>query len=150
MEGVVCLVMALPVALPFALLGGAVGGRVAERDRGGLLVGLLLLPAAAGLEATQPRGGALHEVLSTIEIDAPADRVWTNVIAFPPLAEPTEWWRRTGLAYPRYASIEGNGASEPSATASSPPVRSSSRSRRGNQASASRSTWWTRRRPCGS
>lgn len=109
MEGLVCLVMALPLALPLALLGGAIGSRVAEHDRGGLLLGLALLPAAAGVEATQPQPSRLHEVLSTVEINAPADRVWPNVIAFPPLAEPTEWWFRAGLAYPRFASIEGTG-----------------------------------------
>ena len=109
MEGLVCLILALPLALPLALLGGSIGGRVADRHPASLLLGLAMLPAAAGVEATQAPDRRLREVLSTIEIDAPAEQVWKNVIAFPPLAEPTEWWFRTGLAYPRYASIEGSG-----------------------------------------
>jgi hypothetical protein len=108
-EGLLCLMMALPVALPLALLGGTIGNRVSDHHGGRVLLGLALLPAAAGLEATQPPGRGLHEVLSTVEIAAPADRVWANVVAFPPLDEPTEWWYRAGLAYPRYASIEGAG-----------------------------------------
>jgi hypothetical protein len=48
-------------------------------------------------------------VLSTVEIDAPPEDVWAHVIAFPPLEEPTEWWFRAGLAYPKHASIEGTG-----------------------------------------
>lgn len=109
MEGLLCLVMALPIALPLTLLGGAIGVRASEQHGGRLLLGLALLPAAAGIEAAQPTAGRWHEVLSAVEIAAPADRVWANVVAFPPLAEPTEWWYRAGLAYPRYASIEGTG-----------------------------------------
>lgn len=109
MEGLICLLLALPLAVPLSLLGGAIGVRLPERERGGLLLGLALLPAAAGFEATQPRAPDAHEVMSVVEIDAPADQVWNYVVAFPPLAEPVEWWFRTGLAYPRYASIEGTG-----------------------------------------
>jgi hypothetical protein len=73
-----------------------------------VLLGLVVLPAAAGVEAARPSDHRLREVLSVIEIDAPADRVWDHVIAFAPLDEPTEWWFRAGLAYPRSASIEGH------------------------------------------
>jgi hypothetical protein len=44
-----------------------------------------------------------------VEINAPPEAVWPLVLAFPPLAEPTEWYFRTGLAYPQYASISGEG-----------------------------------------
>lgn len=109
LEGLLCLVMVLPLAMPLALLGGLVGGRLADRNRASLLLGLVMLPAAAGVEAARPVDISLREVLSVVEIDAPPAQVWRHVVEFAPLDEPTEWWFRAGLAYPRFASIEGEG-----------------------------------------
>jgi hypothetical protein len=111
-EGLICLMMAAPLAIPFMLAGVAVGRDLAggRQDRPtGLLLSLLVLPAGAVFDSTNLPDRDAHEVRSVVEIDAPAERVWENVIAFPALPEPTEWWFRAGLAYPRYASIEGHG-----------------------------------------
>ena len=111
-EGLICLLMAAPLAIPFMLAGVAVGRDLAGRrpDRPTrLLLSLLVLPAGAVFDSTNLPDRNAHEVRSVVEIDAPAERVWENVIAFPALPEPTEWWFRAGLAYPRYASIEGRG-----------------------------------------
>jgi hypothetical protein len=111
-EGLICLLMAAPLAIPFMLAGVSVGRRVGRGgdDRPiGLLLSLLFLPAGAVFDSTNLPDREAHEVLSVVEIDAPAERVWENVIEFPPLPEPTEWWFRAGVAYPRYASIEGRG-----------------------------------------
>jgi hypothetical protein len=74
-----------------------------------LFLGLLMLPAGSFVDSTTLPDRDSHVVLSVVEIDAPAERVWENVIEFPALPEPTEWWFRAGIAYPRYASIEGQG-----------------------------------------
>jgi hypothetical protein len=110
-EGLICLLMAAPLAVPLALAGSLVGRAFAdgEERRRRFLLGLLVLPAGAIVDSQYLPDRDLHEVLSVVEIDAPADRVWENVIEFPALPEPTEWWFRAGLAYPRYASIEGRG-----------------------------------------
>jgi len=111
-EGVICLLMAAPLAFPLALFGGYVGRSFTEGHKEGptrLFLGLLALPAGVAFDSTYLPDRNLHEVLSTVEIDAPAERVWENVIEFPALPEPTEWWFRAGIAYPRYASIEGRG-----------------------------------------
>ena len=111
-EGLICLLMAAPLAIPLALAGGALGRAAAERHEGrptGLLLSLLVLPAGAMFDSTYLPDRDAREVLSVIEIDAPAERVWENVIEFPALPEPTEWWFRAGLAYPRYAAIKGRG-----------------------------------------
>ena len=111
-EGAVCLVMAAPLAIPIALAGGLLGRSVAEEreDRPArLLLSLLALPAGVMFDSTYLPDRDAHEVLSVIEIDAPPERVWENVLAFPALPEPSEWWFRAGVAYPRYASIEGRG-----------------------------------------
>src|SRR6185436_15657346 len=111
-EGVVCLAMAAPLAIPFALAGVAIGREFADgrQDRPtGLLLSLLVLPAGAVFDSAYLPDRSAHEVLSVVEIDASAERVWENVIAFPTLPEPSEWWFRAGVAYPRHASIDGRG-----------------------------------------
>src|SRR5258708_2170991 len=50
-----------------------------------------------------------HEVVTTIDIAAPPERVWANVVRFSDLAPPTEWLFRAGVAYPERARIEGTG-----------------------------------------
>ena len=52
---------------------------------------------------------SLREVRSAVVVDAPADVVWRNVIAFPPLPEPSELVFRAGVSYPRRAEIRGAG-----------------------------------------
>lgn len=110
-EGLVCLVMALPIGFPLALVGAAAGRHAFVKEGGpiSLSLGLLLLPMGAGVDLVRPPDGPLHEVRSMVEINAPPEAVWPLVLAFPPLPEPTEWYFRTGLAYPQYASIDGEG-----------------------------------------
>ena len=111
-EGLICLLMTAPLAIPFMLAGVSFGRSLAggRRDRPtGLVLSLLVLPAGVVFDSTHLPDRDAREVLSVVEIDAPAERVWENVIAFPALPEPTEWWFRAGLAYPRYASIDGRG-----------------------------------------
>lgn len=51
----------------------------------------------------------VFEVRTAIEIAAPAETVWQNVVSFSELPEPKEWYFKTGLAYPKRARIEGSG-----------------------------------------
>ena len=46
---------------------------------------------------------------SAIEVAAPPEAVWRNVIAFPPLPAPRELVFRAGIAYPMRAEITGRG-----------------------------------------
>jgi uncharacterized membrane protein YhaH (DUF805 family) len=111
-EGAVCLLMALPISLVVGLMGAAFGRGVALRGRGELgSAGLTLcaLPLAAVLEPAGMTGHLLHEVRSSVEIDAPPAAVWAQVIAFPPIPAPNELVFRLGVAYPRYARIDGFG-----------------------------------------
>jgi hypothetical protein len=109
-EGLACLAMSAPLAVPLAMLGTTTGASLASRAAPqGVALGLLLLPVGWGLESATAPPPPLHEVRSSIDIDAPPDAVWPHVLAFPPLPEPTEWWFRTGLAYPREATIVGEG-----------------------------------------
>lgn len=109
-EGVLCLAMAFPLALGLALIGAALGRAIALRGHPGsgpILLLLLALPAMMGLSSGQPPEAA--EVRSAIEVNAPPEVVWNDVVSFAELAPPTEWFFRAGIAYPVRARIDGAG-----------------------------------------
>ncbi len=110
LEGLFCLAMAFPIAAGGAILGALVG-RMVARGSGApaqLAIVLFALPLLAGAESRlQPP--AAGEVRSAIEIDAPPERVWPNVIGFSELPAPEEWMFRIGVSYPQRARIEGRG-----------------------------------------
>ena len=110
-EGAVCLLMAFPLGAVIGAMGAVIGRQIAVRDPARLahaLVAVVLLPAGAALDARAP-ATSLREVRSSVEIDAPAAVVWRNVIAFPPLPEPSDLVFRAGIAYPQRAEIRGSG-----------------------------------------
>ncbi len=80
----------------------------AHRPTRDAVVAALVLPLLAGgesllLEPTE------RVVSSSVEIDAPPEVVWQNVIAFPELPEQREWFFRLGIACPERARIVGHG-----------------------------------------
>ena len=109
-EGIICILMALPLAVLTGAGGAIVGRAIAQTGNADTplsMFPLLLLPLAAVLE---PPGALLvHEVRTSIEINAPPERVWPHVVAFRPMAEPRDMLFRLGIAYPKYARIEGAG-----------------------------------------
>lgn len=108
-EGILCLVMAAPIALVIAMLGAALGWALSfQSPRSAAASMVLALPALAGVEskAAEPQ---LREVTTSIEIDAPPEAVWKNVIGFSELPPPPEWFFRLGIAYPVRARIQGEG-----------------------------------------
>ena len=110
-EGAICLLMALPLAIAIAVMGAALGRRIALHDRGpaaDALLALVVLPLSSAMEANRPPT-ALREVRSSVEIEAPPDVVWRNVISFPPLPEPSDVVFRVGIAYPKSGQITGQG-----------------------------------------
>lgn len=111
-EGGGCLIMALPLAAVAGLLGASAGlamARNAGGDPRGAALGLLMLPIAIAADPTAARGRPIHEVMSVVEINAPPDRVWSDVVAFPPMTDPADGVFRFGIAYPQFARIDGTG-----------------------------------------
>jgi uncharacterized membrane protein YhaH (DUF805 family) len=113
-EGVLCLAMVFPIALGTAWLGARLGRNIARAGGGrsyrAASLGMLALPAALLLDPErQSNTPTLHEVRSSVEIDADAMTVWRTVLAFPPIPAPTELLFRAGIAYPMWARIEGSG-----------------------------------------
>ena len=110
-EGIICLVMLLPIAGVMAILGALIGVMIATlqpQRTMTLLIPLSLLPVLAGAE-NAIRDLPEYEVLTTIEIEAPPQRVWPNVVGFSDLDDPPSWSFQLGIAYPKRATIVGSG-----------------------------------------
>jgi FtsH-binding integral membrane protein len=113
LEGAVCILMAVPVAAAFAAIGAVFGHSIGRQplrpNTAVILVCVLLAPTVMGAEAASPRVAPTYMVTTSIDIAAPPDVVWRNVISFPDLPLPTELPFRAGIAYPVRAKIVGRG-----------------------------------------
>jgi len=114
-EGLICILMAAPIALALALLGGWLGfviqgihwGR--KHTPAMLSVAILLTPSFFSVEHfVKPQAG-VFEVGSSIEVNAPPERVWQQVVSFAEIPPPQEAIFRAGIAYPIRAEITGRG-----------------------------------------
>jgi hypothetical protein len=111
LEGLLCLAMAFPIALALSLLGAILGRAIVLSTRrrpreAAFLVAALPLAAASEAKLAVP---PVHDVTTSIEIAAPPEAVWPNVIGFSDLPDPPAWEYRLGIAYPMRARIEGEG-----------------------------------------
>jgi uncharacterized membrane protein YhaH (DUF805 family) len=111
LEGAVCIMMATPLAFATAVLGALVGRSIASTSSATAqqtMMVFLVLPVVSSAEAYTARA-PMREVLSEIEVDAPPQRVWPNVIGFSELPPPSELVFALGIAYPVRAQITGRG-----------------------------------------
>lgn len=117
-DGLICLLMALPLALAIGAAGAFLGSYIgmsiglAERGMGGPaapLLLILLLPASVALDHATKSPAGLRMVTTHVAVAAPAARIWPVVISFPRIAEAPEDIFRLGIAYPIEARIEGTG-----------------------------------------
>jgi hypothetical protein len=70
---------------------------------------LIALPLLMGMENQISPPPTQFVTRTSIDIDAPPERVWPNVIAFAELPPPHELLFRIGVAYPMRARIQGHG-----------------------------------------
>lgn len=115
LEGIICIVMAVPIMIPLGLFGALIGRSIAmslrragHSEQQGLLGCVLILPLVAWIESTVQQHPT-YEVVSRIEIDAPIETVWDNVIHFSDIPAEPAWYFKLGIAYPTRAHIEGFG-----------------------------------------
>ena len=115
-EGLICVIMAVPVASPLVILGATVGYFLQiEKWRRPLdavrlyAVGWLALPIAFMSESAQPSQPEHYSVTTTIDIAASPKVVWNHVIQFSELPPPTDLFFKAGIAYPIRARIWGSG-----------------------------------------
>ena len=113
LEGVICLLMALPLAMVIAMLGASAGRLIARERRdsspAAAALLLLLLPSSGALDA-RLQSPPLREVLSSVDIAASPEQVWPHVLGFADIEEPPQWFFRLGIAYPVRARLSGTGA----------------------------------------
>jgi hypothetical protein len=112
-EGVVCLVMAAPICLALSALGAALGYTIQPHSSGGMTFSALIffaVPLVMAGEKMMIRDADVFSVTTSVAIEASADQVWKNVVAFAEISPPKEWYFRAGIAYPIRARIEGTGA----------------------------------------
>ncbi len=114
-EGVFCLIMALPLALPLAAFGGTCAYFVQKlrwRQAGGpafLSAILLFAPGVEVVEHALARPSPVFVVRTRLDVQAPPERVWKEVVAFTRIPPPSEWIFRAGIAYPIRAEMIGTG-----------------------------------------
>lgn len=114
-EGAVCLMMAVPLGWMLAVMGGTIGYAIQRQywtrveAPAMLSVILLFVPAFYGLEGVAGPAPPVYDVRTSLEIEAPPEIVWKQVVAFSELPPPTETLFRMGIAYPIRAEIQGRG-----------------------------------------
>src|SRR5215472_5171668 len=86
-EGIICLLMAAPFAAALAALGGALGyaiqaGHWRPQSPAMFSILILLVPASFGLEHAVAVRPPVYEVRSAIEVHAPPEKVWNEVVTF--------------------------------------------------------------------
>ncbi|MEZ6066422.1 MAG: SRPBCC family protein [Planctomycetaceae bacterium] len=111
LEGLICIIMAVPIVFPLGLIGGSVGYAISLIDPHGLrssLPCLAMLPLGLiGEKLThQP---VTRAVTTHIEIAASPAEVWRHVVTFPEIPAAKEWYFQAGIAYPTTAYIKGTG-----------------------------------------
>jgi hypothetical protein len=114
LDGLICLLMALPLAALLALPGvllGQLAGQAASGNRSGILPLLMILmfPGLVAFEEHVRPEAPLQSVTTSVRIEATAESIWRTVIAFPKIDEPPTGIFRMGIAYPTEARIEGHG-----------------------------------------
>ena len=109
-EGLVCLLMALPFGFVIACLGAFLGREIARRRPESPALATLLLIALPASDAFMPAPQPVSGIVRTsIEIAAPPEVVWRHVVSFSELPPPRQWLFHLGVAYPVRARIAGRG-----------------------------------------
>jgi len=111
-EGIVCLVMALPLIAAMAWLGGLVGRTIALKGPGAVpgrtAMSIVVLPLFFAVDLMAPPRFSFESVES-IEVAATDRDVWDAVVHMGPIPAPPAAPFRWGLAYPKSGSIHGGG-----------------------------------------
>lgn len=114
-EGAICLVMAAPLSLTLSIMGGSMGFVIQQRrwfrssTPAILSVVLLFTPGVSSYERAIIPILPVFTVRTSLEINAPPETVWREVVAFSEIPPPRELLFRAGIAYTIRAEIAGHG-----------------------------------------
>ncbi len=114
MDGLICLVLALPLSAIQVLIGAAAGISVSAflNAKASASTALLLcaaFPFLVGFEHATEAPAPIREVQTSVLIDAPIEDVWEAVVAFPKITDEPDGLFKYGIAYPIEARIDGIG-----------------------------------------
>lgn len=116
LEGLICIVMALPVTMTFGTLGGVAAGILTKRakNRAGVITACFaVLPFLLAPIETRIDAPIDHRRVDTqIAISAPAERVWANIERVPLIQStelPKAWTHSIGFPRPLEASLSYEG-----------------------------------------
>jgi hypothetical protein len=111
-EGIVCLLMAVPVTVPCSIAGALAAYLVHSRLRGGATAtGMMALAIPLGVAAEPAVVGPPppYTLRSSIDISAPPAAVWAYLVEFDAISAPLDtWFFRAGVAYPISARLVGD------------------------------------------
>lgn len=114
-EGWICIVMGSIVGLPLAILGGILSGLSQDlnrrRGRRALLLVIAFLPGGSSIvESRLGLPAELKEASTSIDIAAPRERVWENIVRVRAIREPiTGFFYRMGFPKPIEATLTHEG-----------------------------------------
>lgn len=110
-EGVICIIMALPLEALLVFLGANLvkfyipNNYTLKNNLPFLLI--VFIPFLSFIEKdAEP---STHSVSTEIIVNVPIQNVWKHIIEFPELSKPTELIFKAGISYPIHAHIEGKG-----------------------------------------
>jgi len=111
-EGTICIVMGLPLLLIFSSLGGVLAVVVPARGLAGAASAMLLPFVAAPLEQRLPRPDTIHQVHTSIPIEATPAEVWAQIIEVPTIRAEEQkpaLFTRLGFPHPVSATLSRPG-----------------------------------------
>jgi len=111
MEGLICIAMAAPIGIFLTWIGSLIGRTTVNKTPDSSLTIILITVLSIPITAFTERNSEtqLYTVSTSLIIDADIETVWTNVIEFPIMEEPTEFIFNAGISYPIDSEIKGTG-----------------------------------------
>ena len=107
-EGVICLLIVSPLILLFIALGAFTGDIIFKRDNQKLNFSIITLLIVVFIADSLSPHHYENMVSDCITINAPANQVWKNVVAFKKINAPDKFWLfKIGLPSPVQSTVEG-------------------------------------------
>jgi len=110
-EGMICIVMALPLLFLCSYIGSSVAYLFIKENYESekkfvAIFTLIVASSSTAFDSLSDDKTILKPVVTSIHINASAQEVWDNIISFNEIPPPTEFIFKTGIAYPINARLE--------------------------------------------
>jgi hypothetical protein len=107
LEGFICVLVAIPILVPLTIIGAVLvyWGRTHSHPKRPAVLGLLV-PFTLFFDVTAKP--PVYAVTTSMVMNAPPERVWKYVVAFPEIPVQPDWMLRTGVAYPIRTEHQAN------------------------------------------